>query len=120
MAALPNWLDTLLSPTARPPRKTFASLRRRLETAASAPRYAATALDAELDRVRHAATGTRNDLLCRATFNLGQLVDRGDLERHAVTNELLDAANRIGLTETEALATIRSGFNGARDKPRAR
>ncbi len=120
VAALPNWLDTLLSPTARPPARRSPASDTASKPPPAHPATPRTALDAELDRVRSAATGTRNDLLCRAAFKLGQLVDRGDLERHAVTNELLDAANRVGLTETEALATIRSGFNGARDKPRAR
>lgn len=114
---LPDWLHALLVPT-RPARQPFASLRRRLETAATGHRYGETAFDREVAAVRSAGAGTRNDTLVRAAFNLGQLVDRGDLDRYTVTTALLDAAQSAGLTESEALATIRSGFNGARDKPR--
>lgn len=80
--------------------------------------YAATALARELDNVRNAYEGSRNDTLNTAVFNIAQLVASGHLERETVEAEFRQAAHDAGLPAGEALATIRSGLRGGTQHPR--
>jgi len=80
--------------------------------------YAETALSRELDRVRSATEGTRNDSLNRAAFSLGQLVAGGALSGTRVQAELEAAASAIGLLDPEIAATIRSGMSAGANSPR--
>ena len=80
--------------------------------------YAAAALDRELDAVRTAPEGTRNDTLNKAAFNLGQLVAGGELDEATVVTVLTDAARSAGLTEKEIGKTINSGLSKGRLNPR--
>jgi len=84
-----------------------------------AAKYAQAALEAELDRIRTAAEGIRNDTLNIAAFNLGQLIAGGDLDKDHVTAELTRAAFICGLAQPEIARTIASGFTSSSDKPRA-
>jgi putative DNA primase/helicase len=79
--------------------------------------YGQTALREEAARVLTAANGTRNDLLNRAAFNLGQLVGSGLTENEVIAT-LERAAIGAGLTEQEARATIRSGLTAGMKEPR--
>lgn len=81
--------------------------------------YGIAALDGELGRLAQAPEGARNDALNRGAFSLGQLIASGHLDARTVANELLTVALRIGLTETEAAATIKSGFASGMSSPRA-
>lgn len=76
------------------------------------------ALNDEVAAVALAPEGNRNHALNRSAFNLGQLVGGGVLDATAVAGDLLTVAVRIGLTETEAIATIRSGLTGGMASPR--
>lgn len=83
-----------------------------------ADRYAAAALEAEVDRVHDAVTGERNDTLNKAAFALGQLVGGGFLDRLKVHAALVAAAKAIGLDDAEAAATVNSGIDGGTKEPR--
>jgi hypothetical protein len=80
--------------------------------------YAEAALNAELDRVREAQAGTRNDTLNTAAFNLGQLVGGGQLDHNDVRAELLKAAEYTGLGNLEAENTVLSGLRAGEARPR--
>jgi hypothetical protein len=80
--------------------------------------YSTAALEGEVARVRAAVAGTRNDTLVRASFSLAQLVSSGMLERDKVIGALFDAACSVGLSETETLRTIASGFRRGMERPR--
>jgi hypothetical protein len=78
--------------------------------------YALAALQAEHDAVAGAPEGSRNQMLNKAAFALGQLV--GALERAEVEDALSAAAATCGLPEGEAAATIRSGIEAGVREPR--
>lgn len=69
-------------------------------------------------RVATARKGTRNDTLNRAAYYMGQLVGGRRLDAGAVVPTLLRAALASGLTEREALRTIRSGMSAGESQPR--
>lgn len=81
--------------------------------------YADTALAREVDRVRSATEGARNDSLNRAAFSLGQLVAGGALSGDRVRAELSAAATAVGLADSESQATIRSGMSAGSGSPRS-
>jgi hypothetical protein len=83
------------------------------------PSYVQAAVAAELERVRTAADGTRNDTLNAAAFNLGQFIGAGHLEYFATFDALHAAAMTAGLDVREADKTIRSGFGAGEQQPRA-
>lgn len=99
-------------------RRNGRSLPRRGTNGRSEGGYTGVAFDAELEAVRTASKGTRNDTLNRAAFNLGQLVAAGALNEDDVVRELTDAARDAGLTEREIPGTIKSGLSGSASKPR--
>ena len=117
VAPLPAWLDALL----RPPRPATQRPTQARTTPLVRPRdpYAAAALEAELAAVASAPTGTRNDTLNTASFNLGQLIAAGKLDGNSATAALLGAAVSAGLSEREAVATITSGITAGLREPRA-
>jgi hypothetical protein len=80
--------------------------------------YGAGALSRELEVVRGLVVGQRNDGLNRAAFCLGRLVGGGELSETLVVQTLLCAALAVGLGESEAAATIRSGLRAGRAIPR--
>jgi putative DNA primase/helicase len=82
--------------------------------------YVQAAVDAELEQVRRAPEGTRNDTLNNAAFALGQLVAApwANLDRAAVEGELLAAAHACGLSTYEATATAQSGLDAGMQQPR--
>jgi hypothetical protein len=83
-------------------------------------KYAATAFDGEVAKVRVAPEGQRNQTLVGAAFSLGQLVATGTLDPNDVAGALLTAAVAAGLPTTESLRTIQSGMRAGIDKPRRR
>lgn len=83
-------------------------------------KYAAAALDGELDKVLAAPVGQRNAILVAAAFSLGQLVAVRKLEAGQVVGALLTAASVAGLSVLEASRTITSGMRAGIDQPRNR
>jgi hypothetical protein len=63
--------------------------------------YAQQGLSNESEALRTATKGTRNDVLNRSAFNLGQLVQPGGLAYDDVVKELTAAALSCGLTRKE-------------------
>lgn len=111
LAEAPEWLISLITqPTPLP-----------LQTGRSSPNhhkgYVGKALTEELSRIRNAQQGTRNETLNSASFAIGQLIQSG-LDRGEAERALLDAATVSGLSEIEALRTIRSGLKAGEAKPR--
>jgi hypothetical protein len=80
--------------------------------------YAAAALRNEVERVRTARVGTRNDTLNRAAFSLGRLIGAGILDHDLATGELTDAARRAGLAPREVASTLSSGIGAGIARPR--
>jgi hypothetical protein len=121
-APLPDWLTTLLTAPATNPR-----LECRPAAASQVSdlnRYAATALQSEMDRVRAAVEPGRSHALNKAAFHLGQLIAAGALPEDLACAELYDAASvHFGIgtppfTPADARATIRSGITAGKRKPR--
>ncbi|MHC0431584.1 bifunctional DNA primase/polymerase [Streptomyces sp. O3] len=80
--------------------------------------YVSAAVEAELRVVAEAPSGTRNDTLNRAAYNLGTLCGAGRLDLAQVADVLADAARHAGLPEREAAAAIRSGLAAGERHPR--
>ena len=80
--------------------------------------YGMAALEGECAAVAAAPQGTRNDLLNKAAFRMGQLVLRKYLLRAVVEGRLMGAALHAGLGEEEARRSIRSGLDAGMKKPR--
>ncbi|MBI5236084.1 MAG: bifunctional DNA primase/polymerase [Deltaproteobacteria bacterium] len=81
-------------------------------------KYGQAALASELAKLCAATEGERNDTLNRAAFALGSLVAGGELDRRQVETSLLSTAISIGLTESEASTTIKSGMDAGAMEPR--
>ncbi len=86
----------------------------RLDPAGS--RWAAAALRGEVEALRRAEVGNRNNSLNRAALKLGRLVVSHGLDRAAAEQALLVTARQIGLGDHEALATIKSGLDAGVSK----
>jgi hypothetical protein len=84
----------------------------------AATRYGREALDRELGRLACSSVGSRNNDLVASAFRLGQLAAGGHLYPRSVAEHLFTVALRIGLPETEAISTIRSGLNAGMNQPR--
>ena len=114
VAAAPGWLRPpayrpfATPPTAQPCRWGAGS------------RYGLSAMRSELDDLRRAPVGDRNNRLNRAAFCLGMLAAGGELDEALVEEELLAAALDAGLPEREATASIRSGLRAGFSEPRRR
>lgn len=80
--------------------------------------YGRRALESEIGRLALTPEGGRNDELVRASYRLGQLVAAGELDAAEVAGALLAVAERIGLCDAEASATIASGMRAGMQSPR--
>jgi hypothetical protein len=78
----------------------------------------AKALDTETANVRHALSGTRNDTLNTAAFNLFQMVASGWGTASEVEHALTSAAADAGLNPVETRKTIASGRAAGMASPR--
>lgn len=80
--------------------------------------WLASAVQSELNWLRSRPEGLRNDALFRASIVLSQLVAGGEIDGERTYSHLLDAALAIGLSQDEANATIKSGFERGFNEPR--
>ncbi|MEU4603486.1 bifunctional DNA primase/polymerase [Kribbella sp. NPDC023972] len=112
-ASLPRWVAAALTPQPDPTPRSATDRR-------NASAYTLAALTGELDKVLAAVPGQRNDSLNRAAFALGQLVGAHLLDEGAIRDELVSAADRIGLPRNEADRTITSGLTAGERHPRQR
>lgn len=81
--------------------------------------YAQAALANEVERVRGATEGMRNDVLNRAAFALAQFIPKGLLTEDTIVSALSDAAGAAGLSANEIRGTLRSGLRAGTQEPRA-
>lgn len=115
---LPGWLHQALTP--RPP----AALSAPPQTVAANPDgYTAAALRGEVHRVRTAAPGQHNAVLCRAAYALGQLVGAGLLDSDRARAELATAAGALigadcDCTPAEIARVITAGLSAGARNPR--
>jgi hypothetical protein len=114
-AYLPGWIATALTPPP-PPDPTPSSA----PDPRNADAYTLAALTGELDHVLAATPGQRNDTLNRAAYALGQIVGAHLLDEGTTRDELVSAADRIGLPRNEAGRTITSGLTAGQRHPRQR
>jgi hypothetical protein len=80
--------------------------------------YGVAALEREAGRLAMAEEGGRNDALNRAAFGLAQLVAGGELSEARALDALEAGAERLGLEDAEARATIKSGWMAGEAEPR--
>lgn len=111
----PDWLIKLLQQPVEPPHP-HSSLTLMIET--SRTRYAEHALMAELQRLREAKQGERNNVLNRVSFVLAQLAASGLLAQDATLGLIAGTARTIGLPEQEIVSTMRSGWERGFARPR--
>lgn len=81
-------------------------------------RYIDTAVTAQIDMVASSTEGSRNTQLFLSAQALGQFVGAGVLVRSWLENELMSAARRAGLSDTESIRTIASGITAGEKRPR--
>lgn len=81
-------------------------------------RYAQAAVEGELDELRRAPEGHRNNQLVSAARSLGTLVGAGVLDHDQVEGLLQQQGEAIGLGAVEARKTIKSGLNYGEARPR--
>lgn len=80
--------------------------------------YARRAFQGEVDAVRAAGEGNRNNQLNISAVKLGSLIAAGALDEIEVVRELTEAAQAIGLEPDEIRDTLRSGLAYGKDNPR--
>lgn len=80
--------------------------------------YGDAILTGELQRVRAAVEGERNNVLNVAAVKVGRAVAAGHLDADHASAALINAAREIGLTRSEAVATVRSGMRYGQRYPR--
>ena len=100
------------------PRRPEAPARDPVSLRAAVATYGKRALDDECAQVAATTEGRRNDRLNRAAFAMGTLVGAEALDARAAAARLLEAAQRAGLSEHEAMRTIASGLKAGIDHPR--
>lgn len=122
---VPDWLYALIDPPSSPSSAAEPEPRARAAPPLNETRlgrYADKAVTAELDVLRAAGKGGRNNQLNRSAFALGQMVGAGWLSEANATSLLTGAAQACGLAADDGLpaclATIRSGLRKGRAFPR--
>jgi putative DNA primase/helicase len=74
-------------------------------------------LDEVIGKLADCAEGGRNDALNVAAVRLGHYVAGGELPGELVETRLMDAAKALGLSHSEARATIQSGMRKGQSEP---
>ena len=80
--------------------------------------YVTAALNAELERVKTAPEGMRNDTLNRATFAIARYIDSGRLDYENVADAFIDAAMESGLSAVEARSTVAGALRAGMQNPK--
>ena len=108
-AAAPAWLIHLLMERPNPEKAAPQSSK-------TSALWAEAKLAEQCASVSDARRGSRNDMLNKAAFSVGQMIAMGALAR-GVAQEALDAAAQVcGLGEMEARATVNSGIAAGMSK----
>lgn len=112
-AAAPEWIVAMVEKKPEPKHE-----RTDWQERPTPPGYGAAALEGEARKVASAPQGERNHTLNTAAFSMGTLIGGRVLDRPEVERVLLDAARACGLSEDEAMTTMRSGLDAGEAKPR--
>jgi len=81
-------------------------------------KYGQAALEDELNILSSTSQGERNNQLFKSSAALANLVSGGVLDEHTVKENLIEAARRTGLNDSEINTTLKSGFNAGLSAPR--
>jgi hypothetical protein len=81
-------------------------------------KYAEAALKSEIELLRNAEEGNRNNQLNDSAFKLAQLAEAGLLDNKATAKALYATAKSIGLDHREIIATIKSAWMAGIRNPR--
>ena len=79
--------------------------------------WAQAALSGELERLRRAPVGARNDTLNRVAFRIGQIVSAGRLAEADAIQAITTTGQAIGLTKRETERTTWSGLQAGESNP---
>ena len=112
IVAAPSWLIELAVPPPPPERS------EPLRPPDDLERYVKASLEAELHRLENTGEGSRNDVLNRAAFAIGQFVGADAVPQDWAEAELKRVALSIGLSLHEANRTIKSGLAAGMAHPR--
>ncbi len=115
IADAPEWLLTLVRASNR---REYGDLSA-YAVAAETSVYGQRALTAEINLLRQAVPGERNQRLNDSTFALAQLVAGGAIVATEAATALREAAQAIGLEDAEIEATLASGWKAGARQPRA-
>jgi P4 family phage/plasmid primase-like protien len=107
----PEWLLDLVAPIAKNSVNS-ATVNRRGNP------YVTAAIRGELDEVTVSTPGSRNHMLNKAAFSLGQWVGGGELPENEARAMLFQAAQSCGLADSESVKTIESGLTKGIKSPR--
>lgn len=118
LAPLPGWIADALRPTPRPAQQPVNVTLTGSGDGSRRDAYLRSAISAQLDHVAQAAEGERNRALYRSAVALGQLAAGGELDPGQVAEWLTVVAVGVGLDDTEAARTIRSGLQAGAKRPR--
>jgi hypothetical protein len=114
-APAPDWLLSAKPPAPERPAAVGISGPRVADDRTRA--YVETAIAQELDAVRNAPDGTRNNTLNAAAFNIGQIVGAGLADHDAMVSALTDAASEWP-NPAKTANTIASGMAAGMATPR--
>lgn len=119
IAELPAWLAADLkrtghyvTPETRGHRMTASQLLARMRPIDD--RYVKAAVQAELEELGSTTEGGRNDATYNAARALGRFITTGQLTESEVESLVVNAAQRAGLSEREALSATQSGIRAGR------
>jgi len=80
--------------------------------------WANSAIGGLVTDLQAATEGTRNNTLNKVCFKAGQVVEAGGLDVERLELQFYTIAVGIGLKDSEARATVRSGLKAGQEKPR--
>jgi len=80
--------------------------------------YVLSALSAELERVKNAPEGMRNDTLNRAAFAIARYIESGRLNYEEVAEAFIEAAAVAGLSASEARGTVAGALRAGMANPK--
>lgn len=113
---LPNWIREAITESLKPRTIGTPTPSRSTPTVAHhSSRYVEVGIRNEIEILKGAQPGTRNNTLNKVAFNIGRLVARDPSLNNFGLNALKITSLAIGLTESEAAQTIASGYRNGRN-----
>lgn len=113
VVAAPAWLLAALAPPPPPP----IGAAHTLPPGERATNYGRAALEGLVADMLSAPDGQRNETLVRVAYRAGRLVAAGEFMGELARAVLVEAACRVGLSQTEAARTFDSGFRAGLELP---